>query len=488
MFSSSPAPVSRVRAIATALREKPLLTGALAMFLLLAVVYAFSIDIRASRGAAITGDEPFYLLTTQSLIQDGDLDLRQQYEAESYRDFFDHPDGLWMQFVPTEDGRFLSPHNPGLSVFLLPGFALGGLLGAQVQLLLTAALTFALTFVLVARITGAIVAAWLGTLAVSLSATSFVYSTEIYPEVPAALAIVTALLAASGRERPGSLAAVAVAVGLTAVAWLGVKYVPLGLLVGVYFLVRAQAPGRATLVALAAPGAAFYVWFHLHTFGELTPYSVNTVYAGSSTAEVIDSHVDFGDRFYRLWGLFIDRRFGIGRWAPVLLLALPGMLALVRRPGLERVVIGLIAAQVLMATFVAITMMGWWFPGRTLMTVLPLTALPLAALLQRGSRLAHVAATALGCYSVTLTAALAYAGHTREIFVAVNPFDLQAGVFRATSHLFPQYTSWSTETWVLTVCWLAIAAAGLLAAVRPRGNNWKLMYSRDCARSPSLSR
>ena len=34
------------------------------------------LDIRASRGAFITGDEPFYLVTTQSLLSDGDLDLQ----------------------------------------------------------------------------------------------------------------------------------------------------------------------------------------------------------------------------------------------------------------------------------------------------------------------------------------------------------------------------------------------------------------------------
>ena len=93
-------------------RERGLLLGAAALFLLLSIAYAFSIGMRASRGASISGDEPFYLLTTQSLLQDGDLDLVNQYEAF----FFDHPDGLWKQSVPTADGRLLSPHNPGLSV------------------------------------------------------------------------------------------------------------------------------------------------------------------------------------------------------------------------------------------------------------------------------------------------------------------------------------------------------------------------------------
>ena len=153
-------------------RARPGLTGAVALFGLLLLVYSASIDIRATRDASITADEPFYLVTTQSLLQDGDLDLRNQYAARSYESFFDHPDGLWTQSVPLADGRVLSPHNVGLSVLLLPGFAVDGLVGAQVQLVLTAALTWALAFVLALRFTGARPwLVWLATVAVALSAT-----------------------------------------------------------------------------------------------------------------------------------------------------------------------------------------------------------------------------------------------------------------------------------------------------------------------------
>ena len=103
-------------------KEKELLLSAAALFLLLCVAYSFSVDIRSTRGASISGDEPFYLLTTQSLLADGDFDLRNQYETRSYESFFDHPDGLWQQSVPKpDDGQLLSPHNPGLSILVIPG-------------------------------------------------------------------------------------------------------------------------------------------------------------------------------------------------------------------------------------------------------------------------------------------------------------------------------------------------------------------------------
>ena len=53
---------------------------ALVAFLLVLVAGQLAVGMRASRTANVTGDEPFYLLTVQSLVSDGDLDLRDEYE------------------------------------------------------------------------------------------------------------------------------------------------------------------------------------------------------------------------------------------------------------------------------------------------------------------------------------------------------------------------------------------------------------------------
>src|SRR5690606_14540484 len=92
-----PRPIAGSSRMTRFVRARPLLAGAVLMFALLCAAYAFSVDLRATRGASITGDEPFYLMTTKSLIDDGNLDLKAQYARQSYREFFDHPDGLWRQ-------------------------------------------------------------------------------------------------------------------------------------------------------------------------------------------------------------------------------------------------------------------------------------------------------------------------------------------------------------------------------------------------------
>ena len=49
----------------------------------------------------------------------------------------------------------------------------------------------------------------------------------------------------------------------------------------------------------------------------------------------------------------------------------------------HRLVLLLIFAQIFIATFVALTMMGWWFPGRTLLTVLPLLVAPIVLMVSK---------------------------------------------------------------------------------------------------------
>lgn len=436
----------------------PKLHGALALFLVLVVAYAFSIDIRASRGASITGDEPFYLITTRSLLDDGNLDLRAQYEARSYEEFFDHSDGLWVQSVPLENGKLLSPHNVGLSLLLMPGLHIGGLVGVQVQLLMLAALTWALAYVLLLRITQIRpLTCWAVTAGVALSAPAFIYSTEIYPELPAALVLIGCLIWITREQPIGIWSALGITVLISMLPWLGVKYVPIAVILGIYTLWQSRPQTRFVLSAASCLSATAYVLFHLATYESLTPYHVNLVYAGGSTPQIVDQHIAILDRAYRLWGLLIDRRFGIGRWAPLLLMIVPGYWLLVSGNHRLRLVASLLVIQVLMATFVAITMMGWWFPGRTLMVVFPLLPIPIALLANKVGWFGCGLITGLGMYSLIVTAVLAEAGHSQEIVIAVNPSEMQAGVFQIPAGLFPLYTSWTIETWTLTVAWLGCA-------------------------------
>ena len=140
-------------------------------------------------------------------------------------------------------------------------------------------------------------------------------------------------------------------------------------------------------------------------------------------------------------------------------------LAMARFP--FRLVLLLIVIQLLIATFVAITMMGWWFAGRTLLTVLPLLVLPLVLLVARTPPWGRVVVVILGAMTLATTYGLAMAGRTGEVTIAVDPFDMSYPLFHELAGLFPLYTRWTVETWWLTYFWWAVAAVATGATVWP---------------------
>ena len=425
------------------------------------------VPLRATHSARVNVDEPFYLLTTVSLIEDGDLDLSNDYELRRYRAFFDHPEELWYQSVPTMDGRLLSPHNLGTSLLILPAYAVGGLDGVKRFLAVLGGATIGMAVLLAYRVTGHLPASVAAASLIGVTAPLFVYSAQIYPEAPSALLVALCAWLLLGR-RPGWPTAIALALALNGLVWLGIKYGLVGSLIALLALVRLRPRPRRLLIALLIPGAAAYIWFHLATYGGLTPYAVNRIYAGSNTLELVGLHLEVWNRVYRFAGLWIDGEFGLVRWAPILLLTLPAVPLLARRPGAVRWVVATVfSAQVLVAVFLSVTMRGWWFPGRMLIAVLPLLVIPLALILARLREQAWLAALTalLGASSLGITLALRDAVAAEIVVLAVDPFALPWPPFQLLAGLFPVYTSYQPATWLLSLAWLGVAS-GLIALGR----------------------
>ncbi len=432
-----------------------------------AVVFQLGVPLRASFGARVTADEPFYLLTTESLRADGDLDLTNQYERMSYARFWDASEPLWHQSSPGPGGALLSPHNLGLPVLLLPAYALGGLEAAKGFLGIVGGLTVGSAYLLARRVTAEKGAAGLAAVLLGASAPWFVYSTQVYPEMPAAL-LVCLVMWMLLRPRLELRHGIVISVLLTAAMWLGTKYAPLGALLFLLTLARSSRLGALVLGSVTAALAGHYLWFHVVTFGGLTPYAVNRLYAGHDTFQVMQLHWGFADRLYRLLGLWLDREFGVARWAPILLLSLPGCCLLLRRraPAVA-LLLAALSVQVLVATFLAVTMRGWWFPGRMLVVALPLIAPLLAIALEEArNRRGAIAAGALVLAAGTLsaTASLWSSARTGEIALAVNPFAAGGWWLDTTAPLFPLFTAYGPDTVALSALWLGLGA-GIVAWV-----------------------
>ena len=108
--------------------------SAVALGALLLAVYALTLGAHAQPGSRLTGAEAHVLLTTVSIVRDGDLDLRDQYDDRAWRAF--HRTGLRPTARPDAAGRILEPQGVGLPTLLAPAYALGGV--TLVRLLLAA--------------------------------------------------------------------------------------------------------------------------------------------------------------------------------------------------------------------------------------------------------------------------------------------------------------------------------------------------------------
>lgn len=357
---------------------------AAALWLVLFAAYAATIGLHAFGTSEFGGDEPHHLLTAESIVSDRDLDLRDEYAARAYGD--------WYPYVLERRGRLTGgqanePHGAGFALLIAPAYAIGGPLAVQVLLAAIAALAFAFGMLLASRV---VPAPWAGAaaLACGLSPPALAAATAVSPELTAgALLAAAALLALKVRELPRIRWVAGAAVALGMLPWLGLQFAAGGLVVALAMFrwLRRRARGFALLVEVEVLlfSGVMFVTINDQLFGGFTPAAA--AYPGDRLGDL--GAADLLDRAPRLVGLWLDREYGLLRWAPVVALAFYGLWLLwrSRRDHIARALpergdvevaatlCALVcAAQVLVAVFVAPTMFGFFFPGRYLLAAFPL--------------------------------------------------------------------------------------------------------------------
>jgi hypothetical protein len=431
---------------------------------------ALATGARATYGARVTADEPQYLLTALSLAEDRDLDIADERADGRYRSF--HEVALPVQERGNGDGHRFSPHDPLLPLLLAVPMGVGGWVGAKLTLAAVAgALAATLLWVAVRRLAVPLPIATLTVTAFATAAPLAMYGTQVYPELPAALAVAIAAAALTGPlERRGALA---LTIAVVALPWLSVKYVAVAAALAAVGLVRLARRNdrRLALETIAALGACglVYVLFHRLVYGGWTVYAAGDHFVGGEYT-VVGSHPDYVGRTGRLVGLLVDRGFGLAAWQPGWLLAVPALAALARRrpPFIGALVVPL-AVGWAGATWLALTMHGWWWPGRQVVVVLPLAVLATAwwaahagPLVRRCLALAAAAGALVFAWVVT-EALLGRLTLVVDFETTTNP------LYRAWRHVLPDYRHPTAATWALHVAWMAVVAALAVAGWRSVG-------------------
>lgn len=435
------------------------------------VTFAWSclaLDARATSGARTTADEPQYLLSALSLWEDRSLEITDELAGRRYEPF--HEATLPLQTKAVGDsGRHVSPHDPLLPVLLAVPVGLGGWVGAKVALAALAGVLAALLvwvanrrFGVAPRTAAVVVAAF------SLAAPLSAYATQVYPELPAALAVTVAIAALTGPLDGRGRWLVGLAV--VALPWLGVKYAATAAVLALLAVVRLlRADDRRAALGLAAglglAGVAYLV-AHRAWYGGWTVYAAGDHFVDSQLS-VVGVAPDHLGRSRRVVGLLLDRGFGLAAWAPAYLLAVPALAAMARRrpPG-WLVIVGPLAAGWATATWIALTMHGWWWPGRQVVVVVPCLVLAVAWWAEVAAAWVRRAVPALGMLAMALWGWLVLEVLAGRRTLIVDFERTSNPVYRAWRAVLPDYRDPTAATWLFQSAWLLLLGALSVGAWR----------------------
>jgi hypothetical protein len=348
-----------------------------AVWLVLFAAYAATLGTHATARSDYGGDEPHHLLAAESIVSDGDIDLRDEYATRAYRSW--HPAPLAPTARPLPSGVLHEPQGLGFGALIAPAYALGGPRAVELWLAAIAALGFALAALLARRI---VPEPWAsaGAALAGLSPPAVGLAASIAPElVGGTLLAGAALCALAVREQPRLRPAAAGAAMLALLPWLSPMLIVPAVPIAVP-LVQWARHGRGRAGALVPleimlGTLVFYASLNDALFGGLTPDATAT---GDGPSLV--------DRLPRLVGMWLDRDGGMLRWAPVLALAFwaAWLLWRSRREGLSRVLpeqrgaeaaaglaIAVCVAQMLAVVLAVRGIDGPGFPGTTFAAALP---------------------------------------------------------------------------------------------------------------------
>lgn len=439
---------------------RPVALFGVALGLYLVVGLHYAANLQAS------GDEPYYLLMAQSLWRDRDLDLQNNFAQEDWREYTPGPVSTHYG-TPRRDGRPYPVHSPGLPALLAPAYALGGRSACVAVMSVLAALLGLEAFRLGWRLSAdprAALVAWVA----AVGPPVFAYSFHVYTEVPSALCLAAGLNLLLGA--PGALAAGLAALCASCLPWLHIKMIPAAAALGLVALARLRGRALWAFLGVSMAMAVGFMAYYQHIFGRFTPLALY----GGVPADARSSPVS------ALPGLLLDRSFGLLPHAPIFLIAVLGLGALVAR-GRHDAWPHLLAGLAVLAPVLVWRM--WWGgqcpPGRFLVPLVPLLAAGLAVRLAQPER--GVARWRLPLLAFGFGLAVYMAADPGRLLL-VNRGNRPTRVWAALSgttpvgRYLPSLTLPDAEEWRVAALWIAALLVLLVldrvARVSERVDGW----------------
>jgi len=361
LFRNRPLPVAKWgRAMgALSLRKKLVL-----LFLFSFAVYNLAALVLVSKGITFSGDEPYYLLSSDSLLYDKDINLANNYTDQDYFHFYSKADGPRRKLdVYGRYGKkgqdYIYPINlPGISVLMLPWYKVSQLLkGPWLTFILKGSLSIWAVllglqlFLLARELWHRESLAFVLWLFYVFSAPVFFYAVHLYPEVPIALFLIFVYRKATSARPPSNALLLFMGFLLGLFPWFGLKYNfilwPL-LLVSVYVLwTKHKLRSKILLFLLfAVVGNILFYSFVFSLYGTISPFAV---YEGVTSPEQNQAFkemvigIPLRARVDTFFDYFLDQRDGLLLYAPLYFFMFLGLVEAFRKSKREALVLLVLA-------------------------------------------------------------------------------------------------------------------------------------------------
>jgi hypothetical protein len=323
------------------------------------------------RGISFSGDEPHYLLITHSVLHEGDFDLADNYKNRDYSATMPPEVTLKAHAVPgAKPGSQYSFHSPGISLLLVPFYALGSLFGKsflifflRLGMSLIGALLGVQIYLFARQEWGNERLALLLWFLAGFTTPIYFYSIHVYPELVITLFsfIVFRFFHFSDSLSPKKILLAGLL--LSFFIWFhALKYIfisiPL-LLYCLWILFKNRRRGRdyAFFILFPVVVTALYFFFQKTLYGSSSLSTVSwkgSLGARESLTYVkwLITGIPFRYRWETLANYFFDQKDGLLLYAPIYFFSFLGMIEMLKRKGRDLItVLFLTVPYVLVSAF-----------------------------------------------------------------------------------------------------------------------------------------
>jgi hypothetical protein len=363
----------------------------------------FLMAIRLRLHFVPSGDEPAYLIISQTLQKYHSVDVTRDYLNQDYRSFYPYAK-LFAHVVQAPNGRPEPLHSLGGPLLWLIPFMILGRLGACLFIGLVSLLTVANIYLFLRERGIEVWYAFFVTLIMAVATPLYVYASMTFVEPIGALLILYAVrVLLAQRLSAGRLLVAGLALGY--LPWVHVRFLLFTLIIGGFFgyrLAREHARAWRAYLPFAVPVLGLLVLlevYNLVEWGSFNPASGLT--SNGNGPFQIPLPVGFVNMMF-------DGQHGLITNFPIFLLVLPGLLLSLHRAHLRlhAVVLAVLAPYLVMICTFEIWWAGYSPPARYLDVVLPLLSFYIAYTLQRIDSIVLTCGTlvvALATYALSLT-------------------------------------------------------------------------------------